>query len=185
MASQHGRRQAEEIEMSTKLEVIVTADENSSTLPTVVSPLAKNAPSATKFTNSLLSTTKKVKELDNKNTKNTIGNGNNSVKLHSAGNRRKSTPGRQHNQSVIRLTKMLVLVSTTFLLLNLPSHSIRVYYFLLSWLNKLHLFTHRCQSCLKLFRYHGFFCYMHQVIFTRYLVWKASCLTNGTTWTNI
>ena len=55
--------------------------------------------------------------------------------------------------SVMRMTKMLVIVSSSFLLLNLPSHSIRVYYFFVSWMNKYHLITHRLQSCLKLFRY--------------------------------
>ena len=56
------------------------------------------------------------------------------------------------SRSVLRMTKMLVIVSTSFLLLNLPSHSIRVYYFFVSWMNKYHLMTHRLQSCLKLFR---------------------------------
>ena len=74
LAARHGRAEAEEIELSTKLYVIVTADENSSRLPTVVSPLTQNSQSATKFT-------KKVKESDNKISKKTIGNGNNSQVL--------------------------------------------------------------------------------------------------------
>ncbi len=57
------------------------------------------------------------------------------------------------SKSVLRMTKMLVIVSSSFLLLNLPSHSIRVYYFFVSLMNKYHLITHRLQSCLKLFRY--------------------------------
>ena len=65
--------------------------------------------------------------------------------------------------SVMRMTKMLVIVSSSFLLLNLPSHSIRVYYFFVSWMNKYHLITHRLQSCLKLFRYTKFIIY-HLII---------------------
>lgn len=56
------------------------------------------------------------------------------------------------SKSVLRMTKMLVIVSSSFLLLNLPSHSIRVYYFIVSWMGRYELITHRLQSCLKLFR---------------------------------
>ncbi len=56
------------------------------------------------------------------------------------------------SRSVLRMTKMLVIVSSSFLVLNLPSHSIRIYYFIVSWQGKMHLITHRLQSCLKLFR---------------------------------
>ncbi len=59
------------------------------------------------------------------------------------------------SRSVLRMTKMLVIVSSSFLILNLPSHSIRIYYFIVSWQNKTHLITHRLQSCLKLFRYYS------------------------------
>ena len=36
------------------------------------------------------------------------------------------------NRSQLKITKLLLIVSTVFLLLNLPSHAIRVYYFLMS-----------------------------------------------------
>ena len=79
-------------------------------------------------------------------------NGDNQSKSSSESRDRKRFCRSSSSKSVMRMTKMLVIVSSSFLLLNLPSHSIRVYYFFVSWMNKYHLITHRLQSCLKLFR---------------------------------
>ena len=80
-------------------------------------------------------------------------NGYNQSKSSSESRDRKRFSRSSSSKSVMRMTKMLVIVSSSFLLLNLPSHSIRVYYFFVSWMNQYHLITHRLQSCLKLFRY--------------------------------
>ena len=58
-------------------------------------------------------------------------------------------PRRRHNYFQVKVTKMLVLVSTIFLVLNLPSHALRLYAFVQSFLTDTkmpsaqYLFIHR------------------------------------------
>ena len=58
-------------------------------------------------------------------------------------------PRKRHNNSQVKVTKMLVLVSTIFLVLNLPSHALRLYAFVAPFLTEnvrptdQYLFIHR------------------------------------------
>ena len=53
---------------------------------------------------------------------------------HSQKSKKKSTPG--HHPSQMKVTKTLVVVSTIFLLLNLPSHIVRIHIFIMGFIDK-------------------------------------------------
>ena len=59
----------------------------------------------------------------------------------------------RHQTTLMHMTRMLVIVSTTFVLLNLPSHSIRIYTFFMTLYNPSYQASHVLVSCQKLFQY--------------------------------
>ena len=56
-------------------------------------------------------------------------------------------------RTLTHMTRMLIVVSTSFVLLNLPSHSIRIYTFFMALYDFQYRASHALVSCQKLFQY--------------------------------
>ena len=65
-------------------------------------------------------------------------------------------PRRRHNNSQVKVTKMLVLVSSIFLVLNLPSHALRIYAFVNSFLGQPEPPTKQYLHIQRLFQYFNY-----------------------------